>query len=849
MPKKSKKRHHNKGGERSRAARKLRRALEQSEGGAVRLHCRRHGDDRERRALAVFCGGRRYEGQLCLEQLSRFASKDRSRVNDICLPECFPELACRCGITGMRVVVNDLCVSLHAASFEEEPDVVDLSGVDNVAEQTLDMDSVLLLADSDEELCSAEAAPSHRCAVSPAVSARIRRRGLKKTKARARRFGVRQQNAVPLGAIQPARPGFSSEECEKRLAVVRAKVDELRALGVREVFCMERMQDETVQCETAQCESSPRCKRCLRCLTQLALRQFRARFAAKAKPETAWGNGRLDISVRGLVARLEFLPQVAAGWQEYFARRLDSAVHEMVPIEELIDLAAFAFSIGIEVEWLPMDVPTDLPTEVSASLFRSMGEKLARAGREASHARENKVFARTITTQNNKRAHHNGGSPALSESKWPDEWGVGDVKVMLDSIAVYLTSTSPIRVRPRGGRHYSFLFGGAGNKYESIAVGVGSCGPHVDFFNDDCAPFDEMGALGYTFYSDSLGMWIRVFVFFYPRKCVRVFLDAWTKRFGGCLTDFDGEKFPCLPAGFLQQQAEFRQLYIDAAVSVLHRRWPVAAVPWAELVDFRPASCCSLDHKSANICGFHFNPVVAQWGRPYRLVFAVAAALCCAPTVAFGASVALPEPSVPTLARGGLLVRLVRFFVRNSKATADGGWSKWDFVKVPGEQHAQERTMRMKGMLQDLHARVRGDEEVAEEVLGALSDAIEAVRTALQGPRIKVVVTKKKSTSVDAWLLALKKFRMALKALRVGFGPLQMSNLTVNLFALGILELGAAATDEMLCGPWPGLGGGSRRALQLAGIDNAQQLRELVCEESEMSYGDDIFTEENVRGC
>ena len=40
----------------------------------------------------------------------------------------------------------------------------------------------------------------------------------------------------------------------------------------------------------------------------------------------------------------------------------------------------------------------------------------------------------------------------------------------------------------RGGRHYSYLFSGAENTYESVAVGVGSCGPHVDFFNDDVAP-------------------------------------------------------------------------------------------------------------------------------------------------------------------------------------------------------------------------------------------------------------------------------------------------------------------------------------------------------------------------
>jgi hypothetical protein len=62
------------------------------------------------------------------------------------------------------------------------------------------------------------------------------------------------------------------------------------------------------------------------------------------------------------------------------------------------------------------------------------------------------------------------------------------VEVTLGSIAVFLSSTSPVQVAPRGGQHFSYLFGGFGNKYESVAVGIGSCGPHVDYFNDSEAP-------------------------------------------------------------------------------------------------------------------------------------------------------------------------------------------------------------------------------------------------------------------------------------------------------------------------------------------------------------------------
>ena len=48
-------------------------------------------------------------------------------------------------------------------------------------------------------------------------------------------------------------------------------------------------------------------------------------------------------------------------------------------------------------------------------------------------------------------------TPALSESKWPVEWHGGEVGNMLASISVYLTASSPIKVRPRGGRHCGAL--------------------------------------------------------------------------------------------------------------------------------------------------------------------------------------------------------------------------------------------------------------------------------------------------------------------------------------------------------------------------------------------------------
>ena len=124
-----------------------------------------------------------------------------------------------------------------------------------------------------------------------------------------------------------------------------------------------------------------------------------------------------------------------------------------------------------------------------------------------------------------------------------------------------------MQVAPRGGQHFSYLFGGPSNKYESVAVGIGSCGPHVDYFNDSEAPFDEMGALGYTYYSVRLKEWQRVFVFFYPRKCVRVFLDAWTGRFGGAIEDFDHEEFPPLPPRLVAEKAKFKDLYVSTAVA------------------------------------------------------------------------------------------------------------------------------------------------------------------------------------------------------------------------------------------------------------------------------------------
>jgi hypothetical protein len=80
------------------------------------------------------------------------------------------------------------------------------------------------------------------------------------------------------------------------------------------------------------------------------LEQFRARFKRKAKAGTAWGTGRLDVSVRGLVETIELIPQVKEGWQRYFARRLDAAVHYMIQLEDVVALCEAAFSIGINIK-------------------------------------------------------------------------------------------------------------------------------------------------------------------------------------------------------------------------------------------------------------------------------------------------------------------------------------------------------------------------------------------------------------------------------------------------------------------------------------------------------------------
>eukprot|EP01047_Picozoa_sp_COSAG01_P031545 COSAG01_NODE_2244_length_8081_cov_4.590829_4_plen_152_part_00 len=65
---------------------------------------------------------------------------------------------------------------------------------------------------------------------------------------------------------------------------------------------------------------------------------------------------------------------------------LDAAVHYMIQLEDVVALCEAAFSIGISIKWMPIDVPDELPARVTPAFMRMMGERVSGAGKEASQS-------------------------------------------------------------------------------------------------------------------------------------------------------------------------------------------------------------------------------------------------------------------------------------------------------------------------------------------------------------------------------------------------------------------------------------------------------------------------------
>jgi hypothetical protein len=150
--------------------------------------------------------------------------------------------------------------------------------------------------------------------------------------------------------------------------------------------------------------------------------------------------------------------------------------------------------------------------------------------------------------------------------------------------------------------------------------------------------------------------------------------------------------------------------------------------------------------------------------------------------------------------------------------------------------------MRTKGMLQDLHKQLEGDMVRAERLLSSLEGLMHGVIGRLLGSH----------SSSKARSGAFARFRNGLKALAVGLGPLQISNLVVNMSAFGLFDEllpSGDAYDELVFGEWPGVGEGSAKSLRMCGFSTALELREAVLRshpELEARYGTDITTVENV---
>eukprot|EP01047_Picozoa_sp_COSAG01_P075884 COSAG01_NODE_13149_length_1628_cov_2.449313_2_plen_299_part_00 len=152
-------------------------------------------------------------------------------------------------------------------------------------------------------------------------SARRQRRTRQRAAQQAQSFGVRLERRPNLGPLQPARPGFAAEEATAMLAAARRFVSDHRARGVTKVFYVERLEGqdfmrasreelEAVSCQRVQdgqlrpyslklgCE-------CKFCLSQRAIAQWKGNPA----------HTPLDLTVRGVLERVEMTAQVAAGFQ------------------------------------------------------------------------------------------------------------------------------------------------------------------------------------------------------------------------------------------------------------------------------------------------------------------------------------------------------------------------------------------------------------------------------------------------------------------------------------------------------------------------------------------------------